>query len=57
MEYRGKSYTILQAVEPDTWKWTVDLDDQNAKSGTAKTRAAAMTSVVMLVDKALARRK
>jgi hypothetical protein len=57
MEYRGKSYTILQGVEPDTWKWTVDLDDQNAKSGTANTRAAAMTSVVMLVDKALARRK
>jgi hypothetical protein len=57
MEYRGKSYTILQGVEPDTWKWTVDLDDQNAKSGAAKTRAAAMTSVVMLVDKALARRK
>ena len=57
MKYRGKSYSILQSVEPDTWKWTVDLDDQNAKSGTAKTRAAAMTSVVMLVDKALARRK
>jgi len=57
MEYLGKSYTIVQGVEPDTWKWTVQLGDGVSKSGTEKTRAAATTSVMLLIDRALAPKK
>jgi hypothetical protein len=30
MEYRGKNYTIVQGVEPDTWKWAVQLDENRS---------------------------
>jgi hypothetical protein len=25
LEYRGKSYTIVQGIEPNLWKWKVQL--------------------------------
>jgi hypothetical protein len=54
MEYRGKQYRIVQGIGPDSWKWTVHLDETTVKSGEAGSRAAAMNSVVWLIDKALA---
>jgi hypothetical protein len=57
MEYRGKSYTVVQCVEPNTWKWTVQMDEGVSKPGTEKTRAAATTSVMLVIDKALAPKK
>jgi hypothetical protein len=54
MEYRGKQYRIVQGIGPDSWKWTVQLDETTVKSGEAGSRAAAMNSVVWLIDKALA---
>jgi hypothetical protein len=55
MEYRGKHFTIVQGIEPSTWKWTVELDGITSKSGEAKTRASAVSAVVLLVDKTLSR--
>ena len=57
MEYRGKEFTIRQGVGPGSWKWTVQLDERAAKSGEAPTRAAAMNSVVWVIDKSLKVRK
>jgi hypothetical protein len=54
MDYRGKHYTIAQGLGRDSWKWTVHLDEKTVKSGQATTESAAMTSVVWLIDKALA---
>jgi hypothetical protein len=54
MDYRGKHYTIVQGSGPDSWKWTVQLDDRTVKSGEAKSRAAARNSAVWLIDRALA---
>ena len=54
MEYRGKQYRIVQGIGPDSWKWTVQLDETTVKSGEASSRAAATNSVVWLIDKALA---
>jgi hypothetical protein len=54
MEYRGKRFTIVQGVGPDSWKWTVYLDEKNVKSGEAKTRAPAQTRAIWAIDKALA---
>jgi hypothetical protein len=54
MEYRGKSYTIVQGIEPYSWKWTVQLDEKTARSGESPSRDAAKNSVVWLVDRLLA---
>jgi hypothetical protein len=57
MEYRGKTYTIVQGIESNSWKWTVRLDEKTTKSGEAPSREAARTSVVWFVDRALAVKK
>jgi hypothetical protein len=51
MQYRGKHYIVVQGIEPDSWKWTVDLDEQTSKSGEAKTRGLAVSAIVLLVDR------
>jgi hypothetical protein len=56
MQYRGKHYIVVQSIEPDSWKWTVDLDEQTCKSGEAKTRGLAVSAVVLLVDRLLTRK-
>jgi hypothetical protein len=57
MEYRGKHYTIVQGIGPDSWKWSVYLDEKSIKSGESKTRVSAKTSAVWLIDKALSPKK
>lgn len=56
MQYRGKHYIVTQGIESNSWKWTVDLDERTSKSGEAKTRGLAVSAVVLLVDKLLARK-
>jgi hypothetical protein len=51
MQYRGKHYIVVQGIGPDSWKWTVDLDEQTSKSGEATTRGLAVSAVVLLVDR------
>jgi len=31
-QYRGKHFIVVQGIEPNTWKWTVDLDETTSKS-------------------------
>jgi hypothetical protein len=50
MAYRGKRYFIAQEG-PDSWKWTVELNDFTHQSGLAKSRDSALTSVVLMVDR------
>jgi len=57
MEYRGKEFTIRQGIGPGSWKWTVRLHEHAAKSGESPTRAAAMNSVVWLINKSLKPKK
>ena len=54
MEYRGKRFTIVQGIGPDSWKWAVYLDEKTVKSGEAKTRVSAQTNAIWAIDKALA---
>ncbi len=56
MQYRGKHYIVVQGIGPDCWKWTVELDDHTSRSGEARTRGLAISAVVLLVDKLLARK-
>ena len=57
MEYCGKHYTIVQGIGPQSRKWKVHLDENTIRSGEATTRAAAKTSVIWEVDRALAPKK
>jgi hypothetical protein len=54
MEYRGKHYTIVQGIGPNSWKWKVYLEEKNVKSGEAKSRDAAKNTVIWLIDRTLA---
>jgi hypothetical protein len=54
MEYRGRSYSIVQGIGPHSWKWVVELDEKTIKSGEAPSWEAAKNNVVWQVDKALA---
>jgi hypothetical protein len=56
MHYRGKRYFLVQGIESDSWKWTVELDETASRSGEARTRGLATTDVVLLIDKLLARK-
>ncbi len=55
MEYRGKNYLIFEGDEPNSWRWAVTLDDVTTKTGEARTRSAAVTEVVLAVDRALSK--
>jgi hypothetical protein len=57
MEYRGKRFTIVQGIGPESWKWAVYLDEKIVKSGEAKTRASAQTNAIWAIDKALAKKR
>jgi hypothetical protein len=54
MDYRGKTYTVLQGVERASWKWTVHLDEITVKSGSAPTREAAKIKAIWIIEKARA---
>jgi len=54
MEYRGKSYTIVQGIEAGSWRWTVHLSEKIVKTGESPTRAAAVASAHWAIDKSLA---
>jgi hypothetical protein len=57
MEYRGKQYSVVQALEGGLWKWTVsDLDGHN-RSGTAPNRTAGIAAAKGAIDKGLAPKK
>jgi hypothetical protein len=55
MEYRGKKYLVYEGDEPNSWRWAVTLDDLTTKTGQARTRSAAITEVVLAVDRALSK--
>jgi hypothetical protein len=55
MEYRGKNYLVYEGDEPNSWRWAVTLDDLTTKTGQARTRSAAITEVVLAVDRALSK--
>jgi hypothetical protein len=57
MEYRGNTYTIVQGITPNSWKWVVNLDEKTVKSGDVISREAAKINVVWIIDKALAAKK
>jgi len=57
MKYRGIEYAVIQEVDRGSWRWTVDLIDGTAESGLRKTREAALTAVVLTIDRWMARRR
>jgi hypothetical protein len=57
MEYRGTQYTVVQDIGQDAWTWTVDLDDRSTESGRQRTREAALTAVILTIDRRQTRKK
>jgi hypothetical protein len=57
MDYRGKTYTIVQGIIAKSWKWTVYLDDKSVKTGDAISRIAARLKAEAFINRALAPKK
>jgi hypothetical protein len=55
MKYRDIEYAVIQERDSDAWRWTVDLNEATAESGQRKTREAALTAVVLTIDRWFAR--
>jgi hypothetical protein len=49
-------YAVVQDRGRDVWIWMVDLDERTTESGLRKTREAAVTAVVMTIDRWLTRK-
>ena len=56
MVYRGAEYTVAQDVDRDTWRWTVNLNEDTAESGQRDSSEAALAAVVMTVDRWMMRK-
>jgi hypothetical protein len=57
MKYRGIDYAVAQGLDGDSWRWTVHVDNDTTESGQRKTREAALTAVVMTIDRWAKRRQ
>ena len=55
MQYRSIEYSVTQEENRDTWKWTVNVNENTVESGTRKTREAALSAVVLTIDRWKAR--
>ena len=55
MEYRNIEYSVFQDTGLGTWKWTVNVSESTVESGTSKTREAALSAVVLTIDRWKAR--
>jgi hypothetical protein len=57
MEYREKQYTVIQGIERDYWKWSIELRDGRTRSGTERNRLAAVKAAEREIDRTLAPKK
>ena len=55
MKYRNIEYSIVQDLDRNSWKWSVSPNESTVYSGTRKTREAALTAVVLTIDRWKAR--
>jgi hypothetical protein len=55
MKYRNIEYSIVRDLDRDSWKWSVSPNESTVQSGTRKTREAALTAVVLTIDRWKAR--
>jgi hypothetical protein len=57
MEYRGKQFTVVQGITPESWKWSVQHDETTVKGGVAETRQKAIANAVRAIDQGLRTKK
>jgi hypothetical protein len=55
MEHRGIEYTVLRAISPNGWRWSVE-DKRSAKSGTAQSHEIAVMKAQRYIDGLVKRR-
>jgi hypothetical protein len=51
MVYRGAEFAVAQDVGTGTWRWKVNLNEHTVESGQRNSREAALSAVVMTVDR------
>jgi hypothetical protein len=54
MQYRNVEYQVVQTSSPTGWKWTVQLDGRQSRTGAGFSRTHAIGLAQRVIDKALA---
>src|ERR1700730_6686778 len=53
MEYKGVEYQVVQTTDPTGWKWTVELGREQTRTGSGRSRTAAIGLAQITIDEAI----
>jgi hypothetical protein len=53
MDYKGIEYHVAQTDNPAEWRWTVQMEGREPRTGSAHNRTAAVALAQIAIDKLL----
>jgi hypothetical protein len=53
MDHRGVEYQVVQTANPFGYRWTVELDAEKTRTGTATSKGNAIFQVARVIDTAI----
>ena len=53
MHYQGIEYTIVQAANPSSWRWSFEREGRPPKTGTSCDRVGAILAAEWAINQAL----
>jgi hypothetical protein len=53
MDYKGIEYHVVQTADPAEWRWTVQMEGREPRSGSGRNRTAAVALAQIAIDKLL----
>jgi hypothetical protein len=51
MDYKGIEYHVAQTENPAEWRWTVQMEGREPRTGSAHNRTAAVALAQIAIDK------
>jgi hypothetical protein len=53
MDYKGIEYHVVQTADPTGWRWTVQMEGRESRTGSGHNRTAAIALAQIAIDKLL----
>ncbi|MBI5264443.1 MAG: hypothetical protein HY852_21820 [Bradyrhizobium sp.] len=53
-KYRGIEYSVIQGVQPRSWKWEIAVPEDGAKVGQSSSKLDAVRAAERAIERALA---
>jgi len=51
MDYKGIEYQVVQTANPTGWRWTVQMEGREPRTGSGHNRTAAVALAQIAIDK------